>query len=699
MDPDRDRRVDRRTYLGIVGAASAATAMVGVASGVDESDYERVVDIVEAGADNTGEEPIDDVFEEEARDDTLLEFPEGTYRVNHLSVYQLTQFAMVGTGEATLVPGEDYDPEVWIGGTETENFRMENFTIDNTATGHAPEVDISAYDGLVIKDVRKVGYHDNGGAALGFYTLRSDGNGLVENVTATDGGTGVGLYIESEGPMTVRNCRIEGFADNGLYASASSAPVRVEGGRYRNNNVDQVRLGSAGSYVRDSEIVVDAPVEVPEGRSRNMRGIRVSDGPGPVTIENCDVWMSETRGTGAIVGAFDGGSFEVRDTRIAVDESYTTMGSGGTDTSYAVMVQAANGVEPGTRSFRNVSVTGSGTDHGAMLFRRGANDIQDVCIDQDGTRRDGLIFVDCHDNDLRDAIVNVPGDPVVTRDASATTDNVSTSGSCPPPGETSGATGEAGRVVRDQDGPDDWASVGLSGAYDAPVAVAGPLSYAGPNPCHVRIRDVTDRAFDVQFEEWRYSPDGHLEERADYHVAERGVHDYGGLTVEAGDLWTNHQFASVTFEADFGERPVVLGTPQTEMGSDPVVTRVGDVSRDGAGIRVQEVEGSAHGGYHTDERVGYVALEPGTGSLHDAPVEVGVADVDEKWQTISFERSYERPLFLADVQTYNGPNTANLRYRNLGSGGVELFVEEDQNHDEETLHRYERVGYLVVEGA
>ena len=85
-----ESQLKRRTYLGVIGASTVTSLAMGRAGAADEEQYDRVVDITEAGADNSGEEPIDDVFAEEAQDDTLLKFPPGTYRANQLIVYQLS---------------------------------------------------------------------------------------------------------------------------------------------------------------------------------------------------------------------------------------------------------------------------------------------------------------------------------------------------------------------------------------------------------------------------------------------------------------------------------------------------------------------------------------------------------------------------------------------------------------------------------
>ncbi|WP_245998599.1 right-handed parallel beta-helix repeat-containing protein [Halalkalicoccus subterraneus] len=413
--------------LQTVGGAALSFGLVGTAAADEE--YGTVVDMVEVGADPTGSEPIDDVFHEYAGDDTLLRFPEGRYRANDLSLYALSEFAMVGKGDVTLVPGEDYDEELWIGGAETRNLRIENFTIDATHEGVAPEVVVSATDGLVVRDLRKEGFHD-GGTAFGFRTLDEDGHSLIENLQATDGGSGTGVYVNTTGSITFRDCEIEGFADNGLYASHSSGPVSVEGGHYANSNVAQIRLGSAGSSVEDCEVVVD---EQPDGFG-NMRGIRIADGSGPVGIENCEISVENGQGTGAVVGAYSGGSFDLRNTRIHVGEEYTTRRSDGSRTSYAVYVDDATAVDAGTRTIENVSVTGGGSYRGAMRFSRDDNTIENVCISQSGTRRNGIVFEGAGDNEVTDTMIDVTGEAVVLNDGSTADETgIDTAGSCPLP--------------------------------------------------------------------------------------------------------------------------------------------------------------------------------------------------------------------------------------------------------------------------
>lgn len=396
--------IDRRSYLKATGVALGAS--VG-GTGIAVADYDNVVNIVEAGADNSGEEPIDAVFSKVADDDTLVEFPEGEYLVRQLSLYGLRNFAMRATGDATLVADSTHNENVWIGGSSTENLAVEGFTLDHTDDGANPLVFISATDGLLVRDIEKNGSQSDS-TAFSFRITDADGTGLVENLRAPDGGSTVGVYCETTGTMTFRDCHVEGFGNNGLYASNSEGPVQVEYGLYKNNDVDQIRLGSPDSYVKGA----DVHVEDSDHSDGNLRGIRVADGPGPVIIEDCDIRMEDGQGGGGIVGAYSCGSFEVRKTRIYVGRDYTTTG---TDyTSMAVLVDTPDdGVDAGERVFEDVYVTGEGVGYGAMLVRRDNNRFENVNIIQSGENRKGIIFTDeSQNNTIVSASIDVPGEQI-----------------------------------------------------------------------------------------------------------------------------------------------------------------------------------------------------------------------------------------------------------------------------------------------
>jgi hypothetical protein len=370
--------------LEIIGAAVPAIP----GSGPDESgqQFDSVVDVTAVGADPTGRTPVDDVIHDVARDDTLLEFPDGRYRVDDLTLSGLEAAGLSATGDATLVPGPNC--EDWLTVVHVEDFLFEGFTLDHRADGCAPTVVMRARDGLEVRDVTKRGRHDGDNTAFGFAITDASGSGLVERLRMPDGSIPVrpvGVYVQGSGDITFRECHVEGFGNNGLYASMADGPVHVEGGLFRDNDRSNVRLGSPNSSVRGAHIVSRATTPT----VRNARGVRFSDGPGPVTVEDCDIEMRGGRGMGGIVNAYNGGSLEVRNTRIRVDPAYRNLQE--THTGPAVLLDEASAAPTGTRRLENVRIVGGGRGGAAVRVRRGETTFENCCIHQTG-RRDGLRF-------------------------------------------------------------------------------------------------------------------------------------------------------------------------------------------------------------------------------------------------------------------------------------------------------------------
>ena len=88
---DSTRRVGRRGFLSGVGAAGGGViGLFGTAAGSDiEDNYRTVIDVVEAGADNEGNESITPTLREHRGNDTLLKFPEGRYYMDSQFRYRL----------------------------------------------------------------------------------------------------------------------------------------------------------------------------------------------------------------------------------------------------------------------------------------------------------------------------------------------------------------------------------------------------------------------------------------------------------------------------------------------------------------------------------------------------------------------------------------------------------------------------------
>jgi uncharacterized protein YkwD len=255
--------------------------------------------------------------------------------------------------------------------------------------------------------------------------------------------------------------------------------------------------------------------------------------------------------------------------------------------------------------------------------------------------------------------------------------------------------------VRSVETNHEWTTVELSDSHADPVVIAPSVSYRGPQPATPRLRNVTGSSagasFELSVEEWRYLDGAHRYEAIGYVAADPGSYSLGdGTRLEIGRVGTNHRWTSNSFSASFSATPVVFSQTQTVNGPQPIVTRHRGVSESEFDVRLQEEESL---GPHRTEDVGYLAIEPGSGTLNGRAFEAGTrADVTDTWQTIQFGDTYRQPVFVADGQSFRGANTCGVRYRNLTDSSVEVKIEEERSHDDETAHLGERVGYLVVEG-
>lgn len=378
-------------------------------------EYETLVDVVEAGADPTGEEPIEDVLTAEAGPNALLYFPPGRYRIgSRWDLPAFENFAMVG-GPATFVPERGYTGYLlqlgWDGGGQRARF--ENFTFDfgGPDVGARP-LQILA-DDLAVRDVSVSGRQNRGRGMMRFDVTNPDGTGVVERLHLPDGavvGTGtVGCLVgpASTGTITFRDCRIEGFPNNGLYASPAKGPVRVLGGYYANNGIASVRV-SGDSVVRGVHVRCDD-----DGRHLdNMRGIRLRHGASAL-VEDCTVEMlAATYSDGAITMEPLLQSATVRDTVVRAD----------VDEVPAIRIKSPTrsidrlGESDGDPRIRveNVRITGSaGTRSTVEVVDRDDCRFDGLCVRQTGPDRDGFHLVRSHHNVLSHALIDVTGRPFV----------------------------------------------------------------------------------------------------------------------------------------------------------------------------------------------------------------------------------------------------------------------------------------------
>ena len=254
---------------------------------------------------------------------------------------------------------------------------------------------------------------------------------------------------------------------------------------------------------------------------------------------------------------------------------------------------------------------------------------------------------------------------------------------------------EVGEVSIDH----NWTRVTFKKTFSDPVVVAQPLSLNDGDPAVIRVRNIDANGFEIRVQEWGYLDDIHAREIVGFLALDRGSYVLeDGTMVEAASFDTDRvgSFEGVTFSQAFQTAPVVVATISSVNEPDAVTARLRNISNQGFQFCMQEQELNPK--EHAKESVHYIAWEPSVGTIEGLPFEVGkTGDIlTHTFQSLSFSQAYTyAPVFLANIQTGDGMDTANVRSQNKNAGTVEVRIDEEQSRDDETLHTTEVLGYMA----
>jgi len=308
----------RRSALKLFGAAAAAAVGGSFVSGsAAAQSVNRPSNTVNLG--DEGLEPGDDIsdyLDEYFVEGNEVRVPAGEYEWDGDSGSGTFDDSawLIGEGEVVLDIGD---------GSRT------NFTV-NTADGAS---------GAHVR-VRNITQQGIVGGNSRFKVAARDEDSLIEyiNVNRPDGTEGdidesnsIGLYATNRHAGVVRfiNCHIEGHTNNGIYASSPGegdsedgfGPVEVYGGLYKNNDVNNIRIGTPNSKVVGTTSVFTGP---PRGQSGgSYKGVRIRESGENLLIKDCDFTMLDESGAASPIqvaeSRFEGpgpSDTYVQDTRI-----------------------------------------------------------------------------------------------------------------------------------------------------------------------------------------------------------------------------------------------------------------------------------------------------------------------------------------------------------------------------------------------
>jgi len=180
-------------------------------------------------------EAIDSYLENYWNSGTHVQIPGGTYSLSSGSSLNISASSDAwlegvdeGNGAQVTLTGGSQNCSITANGC---NVRVENITMS----------------GSVDSDRIRPSATTSGSTLTFIRFERPDG-------VSSDGDDAEGMFVPNThaGELWLVDCWIEGFADNGLYASVpgnsdgAGGSTHVRGGLYRNNNVANIRLGGPG---------------------------------------------------------------------------------------------------------------------------------------------------------------------------------------------------------------------------------------------------------------------------------------------------------------------------------------------------------------------------------------------------------------------------------------------------------------------
>jgi hypothetical protein len=246
----------------------------------------------------------------------------------------------------------------------------------------------------------------------------------------------------------------------------------------------------------------------------------------------------------------------------------------------------------------------------------------------------------------------------------------------------------------------NWKHVAFSQTFQDPVVVVKSFSSYDGDPAVVRIQNIDATGFEIRIQEWDYLDGIHGEESVSYVAMERGLHTLpDGTLVEAQRLDTDvtNGFTQVNFTGSFPVTPVIIAAVSTYNGGDAVTTRTRDITAAGFQVGMEEQELNAQS--HVTETISYIAWQPSSGTVDGLTFEVTTTSdmVTDNLSTIVYHETFlSLPVFIGDMQTTDGGDTANVRWQNQDLYAVDVRIAEEQSSDSEIGHTTEVVGYMLL---
>ena len=160
-----------------------------------------------------------------------------------------------------------------------------------------------------------------------------------------------------------------------------------------------------------------------------------------------------------------------------------------------------------------------------------------------------------------------------------------------------------------------------------------------------------------------------------------------------GNQATEDAFRTVSFGSSLTNPIVVMGPPSFD-GPQPTSVRVRNVHAGGFEYQIEEWD--YLDGVHLSERIGFLAVEAGRGTLGGLAIEAGSTTANHLWRTVTFSSPFPSvPVVVAQAVTRNGDQAIARRIRNVTATGFQVRVQEEQAND--GVHLFETIHWIAAE--
>ncbi|MDA3878931.1 MAG: glycosyl hydrolase [Prolixibacteraceae bacterium] len=204
---------------------------------------------------------------------------------------------------------------------------------------------------------------------------------------------------------------------------------------------------------------------------------------------------------------------------------------------------------------------------------------------------------------------------------------------------------------------------------ESPIIVTGATSFNNILGLTSRVNSVSERSFKFHLEPWNYIVNKTFN-KTDYlgAIALRGGScNLGDIKAEAAEITdVGNEWVTVSFEQPFDTIPAVFCTQISNSTFVPTTPVVQNVSKEGFELKIK-CEEALSGTVIKNEKVHYLAVEPGSGVINGKRITVGYNGDDESGISttpfvVSYDETYEEPLLFAQMQTDNNNFASTLRY-------------------------------------